>query len=125
MLLPPEAACISFGHFLELALGLEGCLVHGRALHRSFARYFCIGSSLACFHYEHIAPNSVLLPPNVITYSCAAQQRWLEEEGEELVEVLHFSFASFDDSAYRHCVFRPDVRCTKKHFYKFYHAANE
>lgn len=87
MRLPPEAACISLGHFLELGLGLEGCQVHGRALHQLFARYFGIGSLLACFHYERIAPNSVLMPPHRISYSLSAQQHWMEEEVEELVEV--------------------------------------
>ena len=87
VLLPPEAACISFGHFLELGLGLEDCLVHGRPLHRKFARYLGIGPAVACFHYEDIGPNSVLMPPEKISYSLPAQQHWLEEEVEELIEV--------------------------------------
>ena len=90
VLLPQEATQLSLGHFLELGLGLGDCRVHGRVLHREFARYFAIGSSLACFHYDFIAPNSVLMPARKISYDPACQQQWLVVEVGELIEVQLF-----------------------------------
>ena len=88
VLLPAEATQLSLGHFLELSLGLGDCRVHGRVLHREFARYFGIGASLACFHYDFIAPNSVLMPAQQISYDSACQQQWLVVEVGELIEVM-------------------------------------
>ena len=87
VLLPEEATQLSVGHFLELGLGLQDCRVHGRVLHRNFARYFGIGSSVACFHYDFIAPNSVLMPAQQISYDAVSQQQWLVVELGELIEV--------------------------------------
>lgn len=88
VLLPKEAGQVSLGHFLELALGLQDCRVEGRGLHRDFARYFGIGTSVACFHYDYIAPNSVLMPAQQISYDSASQQQWLIIELGELIEVI-------------------------------------
>ena len=82
-----EATRLSLGHFLELGLGLQECRVHGRSLHRDFARYFGIGSSVACFHYKFIAPNTVLMPAQQISYDPVSQQQWLLLEVGELIEV--------------------------------------
>jgi hypothetical protein len=56
-------------------------------LHRDFARYFGIAGSVACFHYDFIAPNTVLMPSQQISYDDRAQQQWLVEEIEQLIEV--------------------------------------
>ena len=88
VLLPEEAKQLSLGHFLELSLGMQGCTLHGRALHRDFARYFGIGSSAACSHYDFIAPNSVLMPASQIDYDADTQQQWLVVGLEELIEVI-------------------------------------
>ena len=87
MLLPKEAGCISFSHFLEVSFGLQHCIVNKRPLHYTFARYFGLGSTVACFHYEAVAPNVVLMPDEQIRYNLAVHQDWLEEEAEQLIEV--------------------------------------
>lgn len=79
---------------MELGLGLQDCRVHGRLLHRDFARYFGIGSSVACFHYNFIAPNSVLMPAQQISYDRGSQQQWLILEVGELIEVSQLPFAA-------------------------------
>lgn len=99
MALPPEAASISLGHFLELGLGLSGCSVGGRPLHHEFARYFGVGGCLVCFQYERVAPNSVLMPPHQIAYSLPVQQHWLEEEVDELIEVTTISLQTNTETA--------------------------
>jgi len=77
---------ILVGDFYSLEL-LMRIQVHGRKLHRDFARYLGSGSSVACFHYDHIAPNTVLMPSQQISYDARAQQQWLVGEIEQLIEV--------------------------------------
>ena len=88
VLVPQVAHYISLSHFLELSFGLEHCLIDNRPLHFSYARYFGLGNIVACFHYEAVSPNMVVMPGRQIKYSREAHQLWLEEEAEQLIEVI-------------------------------------
>lgn len=91
VLYPKTAASISVSHFLELSFGLQHCIVNGRPLHHSFARYLGVGNTLTCFHYEEVHPNVVLMPAPKISYSQQILTEWLEEEAELLIEVENFT----------------------------------
>lgn len=86
-----RANCVA-GHFLELSFGAQHLDVHGRPLHNGLVRYFGMGSTVACFHHEVIAPSAVVLPAPQITYNLRPQQAWLQQEIRELAKVCHAAF---------------------------------
>ena len=55
-------------------------------MHNEWVRYVGLGSTVACFHCEPVAPNLVALPPRTISYSPQLQQEWLRQELQELAK---------------------------------------
>ncbi|KAL3149135.1 hypothetical protein ABBQ32_001972 [Trebouxia sp. C0010 RCD-2024] len=92
VLLSPEALCLSLGHFLELSFGAPHLRVHGRSLHGGFVRYFGTGTSILCFQYEAISPNTVMVPSRRLRLQRDVQHSWLHREVDELAQEAAAAF---------------------------------
>lgn len=91
-----DAAAMSLGHFLEVSFGARHLSVGPRPLHAGYARYFGRGSAVACFLWERVGPAHVDMPPQHMHYYVPAQQGWIKDEVEELIEASHLlSVASY------------------------------
>ncbi len=81
-----DAAAMSLGHFLEVSFGARHLSVGPRELHAGYARYFGRGSAVACFLWERVGPAHIDMPPQHMHYYVPAQQGWIKDEVEELIE---------------------------------------
>jgi hypothetical protein len=82
-----DAAAMSLGHFLEVSFGARHLSVGPRPLHAGYARYFGCGSAVACFLWDRVGPAQVDMPPQLMHYYVPAQQGWIKDEVEELINV--------------------------------------
>lgn len=85
--LSQDAAAMSLGHFLEVSFGARHLSIGPRPLHAGYARYFGRGSAVACFLWERVGPAQVDMPPQLMHYYVPAQQGWIKDEVEELINV--------------------------------------
>lgn len=86
-----DAAAMSLGHFLEVSFGARHLSVGPRPLHAGYARYFGRGAAVACFLWERVGPAQVDMPPQHMHYYVPAQQGWIKDEVEELIEASSLS----------------------------------
>lgn len=49
------------------------------------------GSTILCFHYEAISPNTVQIPARHVCTQRAAEHTWLHREVDDLTKVRHIS----------------------------------
>ena len=52
----------------------------------------CIaGSTVLCFHYEAISPNTVQIPARLVHTQRAPEHTWLHREVDDLTKVCYFN----------------------------------
>ncbi|BDA49325.1 probable 1-phosphatidylinositol-3-phosphate 5-kinase FAB1C [Coccomyxa sp. Obi] len=96
-----DAAAMSLGHFLEVSFGARHLSVGPRPLHAGYARYFGRGAAVACFLWERVGPTQVDMPPQHMHYYVPAQQGWIKDEVEELIEEANTVFAAIENALKR------------------------
>ncbi|QDZ23907.1 phosphatidylinositol phosphate kinase [Chloropicon primus] len=93
-----EAGQISLGIFLQYffaAPTLKG--PDGHRLNNDFACYFGIGKGIARFTCEKIKPLGVYLPPIPMTYNAEIDDKWLINEGSEVLSFCEDIFGRIEN----------------------------